>query len=81
MRKRYFALAWLESLALLLASPAYGQNQAHLDQPTGPPSHGSNEDDEYYLEDTGEKEYYYYDQDEYYEYFQGKDCPVRLSTF
>ncbi|XP_075737394.1 uncharacterized protein LOC142776966 [Rhipicephalus microplus] len=62
-------VAWLQGVAYARVLRALGDKSA---PPTSPAIHVGNDDDEYYLEDTGEKEYYYYDQDEYYEYFQDR---------
>ncbi|XP_077524115.1 uncharacterized protein LOC144135255 [Amblyomma americanum] len=63
------SVAWLQGVACMKLWRGVADKGP---APTGPPMHAANEDDEYYLEDTGEKEYYYYDQDEYYEYFQDR---------
>ncbi|XP_075539139.1 uncharacterized protein LOC142573496 [Dermacentor variabilis] len=62
-------VAWLQGVA---CSRVWRVVADKGSAPTVPPIHPGSDDDEYYLEDTGEKEYYYYDQDEYYEYFQDR---------
>ncbi|KAH6944038.1 hypothetical protein HPB50_001348 [Hyalomma asiaticum] len=62
-------VAWLQGVACARAWRVLADKGATA---TIPSVHVGGDDDEYYLEDTGEKEYYYYDQDEYYEYFQDR---------